>query len=590
MSFSGDLEHLPIVDVIQLLHSTRKTGTLFLQGPKGSSQLVFNDGYFVSANHHDNKYRIGQILLEMNAITQENLDAALVQQQKAGMERKPLVATLIEQGALKKEDAGKGLETLIELTIVEVLTWKSGTFNLDVTKAEISDEYRYFPETLKEEMLLNAQSILMDALRIYDEHIRDGTLSELFFNREEENFSENIDASAITSDILGLDLLDSIDKKIPDVFMGLKDHDVTAEHRQFIELNAPGMSPEQLEKLCSYLASLSQKNTKEASRSPILPGTAPAVIVYSYSQLMRHLIATSCRGDGIFVMTTDEEIGLDIIIEQSICRDSLPVLIIDVTAIPDDKASEDLLLQMVRSKRQRYPSLTILALVLPPGLAGLSLPLLEAGVRAVLPMPDMRNLSAIISDSLIACNNVLRGYLNSSFSAMERQAIRHFDEATRILEKLTEPPEIAQTLLDFAATLFDRAITFVVGRDELIAEKGVGVRGGTKETPTAPMMFRITLKEPSIFSSVVKNQKLHFGSSADPLLNDILYREITPPANSRFMLAPLLSFGKTMAIIYADFGSSVCRPAPTELMDALCRNAGVVIDAAVYRKRLNYQT
>lgn len=28
MSFVGDLEHLPIVDLIQLLHSTKKSGTL----------------------------------------------------------------------------------------------------------------------------------------------------------------------------------------------------------------------------------------------------------------------------------------------------------------------------------------------------------------------------------------------------------------------------------------------------------------------------------------------------------------------------------------------------------------------------------
>ena len=45
MSFTGDLEHLSIVDVIQLLHATRKSGTLVVQGRKGESQLVFKDGY-----------------------------------------------------------------------------------------------------------------------------------------------------------------------------------------------------------------------------------------------------------------------------------------------------------------------------------------------------------------------------------------------------------------------------------------------------------------------------------------------------------------------------------------------------------------
>lgn len=64
MSFSGDLEHLPIVDVIQLLHTTRKSGTLCVRGRTGESQLVFKDGYIVSANHPNNSIRIGRLLAE----------------------------------------------------------------------------------------------------------------------------------------------------------------------------------------------------------------------------------------------------------------------------------------------------------------------------------------------------------------------------------------------------------------------------------------------------------------------------------------------------------------------------------------------
>jgi len=39
MSFVGDLEHLPIVDVIQLLHATRKSGTLCMKSLKGRASL-----------------------------------------------------------------------------------------------------------------------------------------------------------------------------------------------------------------------------------------------------------------------------------------------------------------------------------------------------------------------------------------------------------------------------------------------------------------------------------------------------------------------------------------------------------------------
>ncbi len=77
MSFTGDLEHLPIVDVMQLLHQTRKSGILRVKGRKGESQLVFKDGYMVSANHLNNSIRIGKILVDLKIITPDILDQAL---------------------------------------------------------------------------------------------------------------------------------------------------------------------------------------------------------------------------------------------------------------------------------------------------------------------------------------------------------------------------------------------------------------------------------------------------------------------------------------------------------------------------------
>ncbi len=151
MSFNGDLEHIPLVDVIQLLHMTGKSGVLHLQNPKGESQLVFRDGFFVSANHLNNSVRIGKVLVDMEAISVETLNQALTEQRNAGKNRKPLIATLIEQGLIDKVTAFKGLEKLIEMTIVEVLTWTSGSFSLDVSDMNISDEYRYFPEKLQQE-------------------------------------------------------------------------------------------------------------------------------------------------------------------------------------------------------------------------------------------------------------------------------------------------------------------------------------------------------------------------------------------------------------------------------------------------------
>lgn len=233
MTLIGDLEHFPLVDIIQLLHMNRKTGILHLKSPKGESQLVFNDGYFVGANHLDNSIRVGSILITMKAMTQAALNQALAEQNKAGKDRKPLVAMLIEQGTIDRETAFKGLETLIELTIVEVLAWKVGTFSFDNSNYQISDEYRYFPETLHMDIVLSTHGILMESLRMYDEMMRDGTLHKMFFSGDngDETTEPEFDAETKEKTVRCLDALDTVSRKVQDLFSGLRETVPAAPHQ-----------------------------------------------------------------------------------------------------------------------------------------------------------------------------------------------------------------------------------------------------------------------------------------------------------------------------------------------------------------------
>lgn len=177
ISFTGNLEHLPIVDVMQLLHQTRKSGILRIKGRKGESQLVFKGGYMVSANHLNNSIRIGKILVDLNIITPEILEKALQVQGRAGTERKPLIITLINEGLVNEKEAYKGLEHLIEIAVLEILTWKKGSFTLEVLPTSVND-FRFYPGKMISEINVDTQSVLMDALRIFDEKRRDGELTD----------------------------------------------------------------------------------------------------------------------------------------------------------------------------------------------------------------------------------------------------------------------------------------------------------------------------------------------------------------------------------------------------------------------------
>lgn len=223
MSFSGDLEYLSIVDVIQLLHTTRKTGTLKISGRKGEISLTFNDGYLNGASHYDTDTRTGTILVEAKVINQPDLDRALAIQAQAGANRRPLIATLLENGLVNKDDAYRCLETLIELTIVEILTWKKGTFSLEADAVPICDEFRFFPGKLEEDLNLPTEHVLMDALRIYDEKKRDGLLADEELAEPESPSGNAASDLILSADDLGLGDLDAIKRKLPAFHEPLKE-------------------------------------------------------------------------------------------------------------------------------------------------------------------------------------------------------------------------------------------------------------------------------------------------------------------------------------------------------------------------------
>ncbi|HIJ89105.1 MAG TPA: DUF4388 domain-containing protein [Desulfuromonadales bacterium] len=580
MSFNGDLEHFPLVDVIQLLHMSSKSGVLYLKSVKGESQLVFREGFFVGANHLENSCRIGKVLIDMNAITKEALDQALTEQKNAGKARKPLVATLIEQGTVDKDTAFKGLETLIELTIVEVLTWENGTFSLDVAKESVSDEYRYFPEKLHREILLNAQGILMDSLRIYDEKMRDGTLSNIFFAKENDS---DIIASAdlsgtteITADLLGLDALETITRKIPDVFIGLKDHDPKDEHRQAVTRALPEATLDQQERLITFLTGMS---TQAPSQSP---PPVTAIILLSHNELLSHAVTTLCKQENLFIFATDEETGLDIVIEQSLGRDLHPVLIIDL----DHENDGTYALTLIRSKVAAYPQLSILITACCQPWQSISMDAFSIGTRSIIPRPCRSCHEDSYIDQMLAFLSGMGPYLKSILPVQRADIGHQFIQALHQLKSLSEPPAIALALLQFAALQFERAVTFVVAKKELIAEKSFGVAALKSEGPSAPLMFRIPLEENSVLQEVVEKGKLYYGQKLDSVLTERLYKEIGVPRSLKAVAVPLMSRGRVIAVTYADFGSKPVSPPQLNLLEALAQQGGLTLDNALYRKSI----
>lgn len=398
MSFTGDLEHLPIVDVIQLMNASRKSGILSVKGKKGESQLVFKDGYIVSANHLNNSIRIGQILLDMALISPGQLELGLQKQQADGGNRKPLVITLIELGLVKDEDAYKGLQKLIETTLVEILTWKTGKFTLEALDHSIACDFRYYPEKMPHEVNLNTQSILMDALRIFDEKMRDGLIQEESVDNEpfDDAFSE-----LLSEDDLGLGEMDHISAQLPKVFTGLPPFDPVVTQRGRVGELAPNLPPADLDKIAAFLA----RHTKNPLHEAANVTQSGVVILFSCDHLLCHALETVCSDSAIGITSVETARETVDAMEAGSGNNRRTYLIMDP---PEQPRTMDIW-ALIRNK---FPAVAWVQLSL-PGDTPFVLQAYRAGASAVIPRPPADGNSAVFADDFIALVEILHAYVQS---------------------------------------------------------------------------------------------------------------------------------------------------------------------------------
>jgi len=579
MSFTGDLEHLSIVDVIQLLHATRKTGTLKVSGPRGESQLVFKDGYILSANHVDNHVRIGNILVERGVITEDQLHLALLDQNTAGPLRKPLIAQLLEQGTINRDDAYSCLETLIELTIVEIIGWKRGTFTLDVGVCAIDDEYRYFPEKLNQEIWLHTENVLMDALRIYDERVRDRLATGLPTEEpdedidieveiepyEEEQTSAPPSRKTITADDLGLSDLDQIKPVRRKQFVPLSDHQKMMRTRH--HMAASDLPDAMRQEISDFVDSFPS--------APMMLAAPVSVVVFSRDEFLSMCLTVACKQVGICLLSLTEEHDVSAVVRQSILKRTIPIVIIDSSSRSCAMLKQSLL--------REFPLLELIEIV--PFAPEDQLRGLEEGARAVLPAPDLDRRPESFTDEYKWMINTIPTLIRGISCRHDRALEIEMRNTLVRLKSARTPQDLVETALTYVGRLFSRAVLFILKEGNLVADRSVGIRDPV-DALSERLSFTIPVVETSVIRSLSSSGGLFYGPCRENTLLDPLYRQIPPPAEQVILLTPVRGVGTTFAIIYADHGSMPVRDIPLELLEGVTMHTGLLLEYALLRARL----
>ena len=158
MSLTGNLEDLPLLDILQIVSFSKKTGFLSIEAAGGNGAIVFNRGFVVAA------------------FTWETppLD--------------PRARTLLPE----KRDVL--LRARIEMALTQLIRLREGLFNFSLTEEvplDVADRDIEF-ELLGQG--INAQELLLDLARGMDEDRRDSTAAvEASFAAAESDIDPGLD-------------------------------------------------------------------------------------------------------------------------------------------------------------------------------------------------------------------------------------------------------------------------------------------------------------------------------------------------------------------------------------------------------------
>lgn len=125
MSLTGDLKTMSLPDILQWIALGQKTGTLQVERRSIKKRIIVRDGLIFSSWSNDPRESLGQFLIRLRLVTEEELFKALLTQEEKG---RLIGSILVADGILTEEDLRQALKAKAEETIYDLFLWPSGAF------------------------------------------------------------------------------------------------------------------------------------------------------------------------------------------------------------------------------------------------------------------------------------------------------------------------------------------------------------------------------------------------------------------------------------------------------------------------------
>ena len=122
---SGDFGTMPLKDLVVFLGNRRASGTLSLHQGGVHTTITLHEGFVVNASSNQPREYVGQFLLNMGHITEEQFNKAYETQQETRIFLGKILAMI---GLVTEEQVGEALKIKFRETLLAALEWTEGEF------------------------------------------------------------------------------------------------------------------------------------------------------------------------------------------------------------------------------------------------------------------------------------------------------------------------------------------------------------------------------------------------------------------------------------------------------------------------------
>ncbi len=159
MDLQGNIEKFTLVDILQLVASGRKSGTLGIQRDDSIIMVYFEAGDIVYGYGPRETFYLGRLLTERGKITEAQLEEAVATQAKTDNTRR-LGEILISKQFIDRADLETVVREQVEELLFSLLSWRSGSFKFYENQ---------FPTQEEITVSISVENVILEGLRRLDE-------------------------------------------------------------------------------------------------------------------------------------------------------------------------------------------------------------------------------------------------------------------------------------------------------------------------------------------------------------------------------------------------------------------------------------